>query len=179
MRLSWCLSIILARFRCILLCLSIQDVIPFAADKSSALRVARTMWSTYESNVSSASSCGMLSKEEVISPSCTISSLSLRSCGLATVVSSFGSLSESCGSSSATFVHSRRSQMRNLFLSSLFVCMTILVFRRRVGKRFFFICSSIVQIFLKRRRERWCHCCVEEFESVSQVVFLSTPSCGS
>ena len=44
---AWCLAVIRACFQHILLCLKIHDVIPFAANKSSALRIARTLQSTH------------------------------------------------------------------------------------------------------------------------------------
>ena len=75
----WCLPIILACFWYLLRCLRIHDVIPFAANKSSALCVARTMQSTHGSSSSSGSSFGASSKEGLLSASWLLSSFSLGS----------------------------------------------------------------------------------------------------
>ena len=87
--------------------LRIHGLPPPTVKRSSALWVARTMYSTPGSSSSSTSTCGTLSKDGLLSASWLLSSCSLGSCGLASVVSSSGSLSGSCGSSSAastTFV---------------------------------------------------------------------------
>ena len=47
---SWRLAIIPAFIQYVLLCLRIRGVIPLAANKSSALWVASTMWSTHGSS---------------------------------------------------------------------------------------------------------------------------------
>ena len=60
---SWCLSVILACFQCILLRPRILNAIPFAANKPPALWFGRTVQSTHGSCSSMSSSCGMLSKE--------------------------------------------------------------------------------------------------------------------
>ena len=69
-------------FHYILLCLMIHDVTPFAVNRSFALWVACTTQSTHGSSSSSGSSCGTLSKEELVLESWLLYFRSLGSCGL-------------------------------------------------------------------------------------------------
>ena len=62
---SWCLGTPLAFFHDILLCPRTHDVVPVAANRSSAWWVARTMSSNHGTSPFSCSLCGTLSKEGV------------------------------------------------------------------------------------------------------------------
>ena len=101
-RSSWRLATILACCPYNLCCLRIHEVVPFAANKSSVLWLARILWSIHGSTSSSGSSHGdALAMARLLSMSRLLSSCPLRWKWLCSIVSSSGSLSGSWCSPSA------------------------------------------------------------------------------
>ena len=147
---SWCLPNKLICFPFILLCLRINDVSPFAANKSCAWWVARTMKPTRGSSSSSSSSFGTTSKGRSMSASsafCLI--VGVLEVGLSRVVLRLAV--GVVGSSSATSSTFAACEAVEHLGDVLFVCMIILLVCRCVVWSVFFIPSVIVHVREARR----------------------------
>ena len=140
-------AIILACVQYFLFCLRTLDVIRLTANRSSAVSVARTVWSTHAWLVLVVwIVVWTSSKEALLSASWLLSACSLRPWWLGSVVSFSGSLSITWGSPSAVASTTAACAGAGHLLAFLFVCVIILIIRRCVVWSFFFISSVIVHM---------------------------------
>ena len=144
---SWCSAIIPACFQDVLLCPRIHDRITTAANKSSALWVARTIFCKRMAPIRILNGLVVLGRKmELLSATWLLSSFSKGSCGLASVVPSSDTISLSRGSSSTASSTFADYAAAELFWDFLFVCVTILIIRR--------LCFPEILLYLISHRPR-------------------------